>query len=192
MPISPSDWGGFKWLGKHITCYYVDIVFGRDLQRQQMLHDWIKLSAYMLPCGICENHFIQYQKNYPLPEIKEYEPGQTPYLRWSIRAHNSVRRRQRKSVVDEDVVVMTYKSGKIFGADTYIAAPKTRTSLESMANTNLATDPSGCTNVTTSELNGYKLATYILSSLVGLFLLLTLVYFGIRFFGSRRIPELSE
>lgn len=190
MPITPVDWGGCKWLGIHVTCYYVDVIFGRNLQRQQMLHDWIRLSAHMLPCGICENHFLKFQDANPLPDIQEYEAGETPYLRWSVRAHNEVRQRQHKPTVDEDLVVLTYKSGKIFGADTYLAPPRTRTNLAS-SELNLTTDPSGV-DTGAKELNGYKLTTYILGAILGLFLLLAFVYIGIRFFGRRPIPELSE
>lgn len=189
MPITPVDWGGFKWMSIHVTCYYIDILYGKDLGRQQKLHDWINLSAYMLPCGICEHHFLDFTRDNSLPEVQEYEPGETPYLRWSIRAHNAVRKRQRKTLADEDLVVLTYKSGKIYGADTYLADPKTRTSLAA------DTDPSGNTAKTNPEngyQNGYQIATYILGGVLGLIVLAATIYLIVRSLHRRPLPEMSE
>ena len=178
MPITPNHWGEPKWLGIHVTCYYIDVVFGKNLERQQMLHNWLELSAYMLPCSNCENHFLAFQKHNPLPEIKEYQPGETPYLRWSIRAHNAVRKRQGKALADEDLVVLTYKSGTIYGTKHH-SAPKSRTQLA-------ASDPPS------SELAGYKIATYVLGALSGLFVLAGLIYLISRLFTRKPVPELSD
>jgi len=204
MPITPVHWGGFKWLGIHVTCYYIDIVFGRNLKRQEMLHDWVHLSAFMLPCGICENHFLHFQRENPLPEVKEYEPGETPYLRWSIRAHNAVRERQRKPLMDEDVVVLAYKSGKMYGADQYLAHPKSRTNLAStsspVAALDSSTDLSGNydsdldyrVSALTSQLKEYQIATYVLSGILGALAVFAVIYLAVQFLSKRPISELSE
>ena len=189
MPITPV---GFTWLSKHVTYYYVDIMFGRDLNRQKMLHDWTLLSAYMLACGICEGHFLKYQEENPLPEIKEYEPGETPYLRWSIRAHNAVRERQNKPLADEDTVVLTYKSGKIYGAEAYLPLPKTRASLASNTPPTSDGDSSGSSGVGPENINTFKVATYILGSVLGVILLAGVIYAGVRVFRKQLVPELSE
>lgn len=190
MPITPNDWGGCKWLSIHITCYYVDIVFGRNLDRQTQLHAWLKLSAPMLPCGVCEHHFDKFIKDNPLPEVKAYEPGETPYLRWSIRAHNNVRSRQHKPLADEDLVVLSYKSGKMYGADKPTSMDSTQTGLA------VSDPPSSseaeASGTSASELNGYKITTYILTGLLSAGILALLIYWIVHRPRTRRIPELSD
>ena len=120
MPITPNHWGGCTWISIHVTCYYIDALFSKNIERQKMLHAWMRLRAFLLACGACEQHFLQFMKQFPMPEPKEYNPADTVYLRWSIRAHNNVRRRQHKSEADEEEVVAAYKSGTIYGLDKYI------------------------------------------------------------------------
>jgi hypothetical protein len=191
MPITPNDWGGCKWLSIHITCYYVDVAFGRNVDRQKQLHAWLKLSAPMLPCGVCERHFAKFMTDTPLPDVKAYEPGETPYLRWSIQAHNNVRARQHKPLADEEVVVLSYKSGKMYGADKYLAAPNARTSLSTtdVQETPNDADPS---DASTSDLNSYKITTFILAGLLGAALIAALAFWIAHRPRKRRIPELSD
>lgn len=111
-----------------MTCYYVDLLFSKNLERQQQLHDWMELSAYMLPCGVCEYHFKKFMRDNPLPPVAEFDPQTCPYLRWSIRAHNAVRKRQNKPLADEDEVVASYKSGTIYGLAEYRNLPTNTTS----------------------------------------------------------------
>lgn len=120
MPITPPDWW-FKWLSIHVSCYYIDTVFPHNLERQQALIDWVNLSAETLPCSNCEHHFKQYIAQNPLPTPQRFDPNTTPYLRWSIQAHNDVRARQNKELADIEEVVQSYKSGKIYGAERLLA-----------------------------------------------------------------------
>mgnify|MGYP000468542722 CR=1 FL=1 len=190
MPITPIHWGEFKWLSMHVTCYYIDTVFGRNLERQRTLHGWLQSSAEMLPCGECEHHFKSYLTSHPLPAVQVYPRGETPYLRWSIRAHNSVRRRQRKPLADEETVIATYKSGQIYGGKKSPSSPMTSTP------TSLSADPSAAEDLVGS---GYKIATYVLGAILGT-LLLGLMIRGILHLtarhtqGQRRqvIPKLAD
>lgn len=189
MPITPSHWGGCKWLGIHVTCYYIDTVFGQNLKKQQTLREWLKSSAEMLPCGICEYHFLQFQTQHPIPAPRALEPGETPYLRWSIQAHNAVRARQNKSLADEDTVVAAYKSGKMYGLDSYVQSPESRASLAKLGG-----DPVDDETLE-KQFTPYVLATYILGTIVGLILIagfLWLAWYLVHQRSIQSIPELSE
>lgn len=111
-----------------------------------------------------------------------YEAGETPYLRWSIQAHNDVRKRQGKTLADEDVVVLTYKSGRIFGVDknNMIASQLT------VENVSLSEDTES------SELQSYKITTYVLCAILGVAILAFVIYMLSKSKNFRPIPELSE
>lgn len=115
MVITPQHWGKPKWFSIHVTCHYIDTLFYNNLDRQNTLIRWIQDSAEMLACSVCEAHFKQYIQQNPLPIASIFNPKTAPFLRWSIRAHNSVRARQGKPLANEEEVVQTYQNGEMYG-----------------------------------------------------------------------------
>ena len=185
MPITPTHWGSPKWISIHVTCYFIDTVYGTNIKKQQQLHQWLEDSAYMLPCGICTHHFLKFMTENPLPTAKIYEAGETPYLRWSIKAHNAVRTRQHKPLADEELVVLTYKSGQIYGINTL-----TPTSLQTIA-------PTCDSSKLEGERTSYNIAAYIFGSLVLLGLLVFFIYLGMQTMkpsqiNRKKVLEMSE
>lgn len=179
MPITPDHWGGPKWLGIHVSCHYIDAVFYADLEKQAQLHLWLKSSAEVLPCGMCEGHFKEFQATDPIPGVKVYGKNEAPYLRWSVRAHNSVRLRQNKPLAVEDDVVAAYQSGVMYGLDAYLAAaPRDRV--------NLAGADESVGMISMEEYNAYRTTTYVLAVLCGLFLVGGLVTWAVLYLRGKR------
>lgn len=174
MPITPQHWGAPKWFGIHVTCYFVDTVYRQNIDKQTVLHRWLRDSADMLPCNVCTHHFLQFMQSNPLPAIQAYASGETPYLRWSIRAHNAVNKRNGKPEINEETIIQSYKSGVMYG-------------LHSQAQpTQLQAD------FTSSNTISFEIATYVLATLLALCLGGMGLYFILRSKRRQKIPELSD
>ena len=114
MVWSPDKWGPPFWKTIHITALYIDYLY---LQKpHEALMRWKKFLdgiTHALPCGQCEQHFLSFiQKNSPPTSSKGADDP--AFLKWTIMAHNDVRRRNNKTTPSEEEVVNAYLGGQIY------------------------------------------------------------------------------
>lgn len=114
MPWSPDTWGPPFWKTIHITALYIDYLY---LQKpQEALRRWNKFLdgiTHALPCSQCEHHFLKFQKQHK-PPTSSQGPDDPQFLKWTIRAHNDVRKRNNKITPDIREVVNAYLDGRVY------------------------------------------------------------------------------
>ena len=111
MVWNPENWGPRFWDVIHIVALFLDFMYTR--QPEQAVKRWknfIQGITGGIPCGQCEHHFLQYQKDHPIP-TQSNGSSDPSFLKWTIRAHNNVRERNGKKLADEQDVVDAYIGG---------------------------------------------------------------------------------
>lgn len=163
MVWSPDKWGPPFWKAIHITALYIDYLY---LQKpQEALMRWKKFLdgiTHGLPCGQCEHHFVKYQKSHQ-PPTSSRGADDPQFLKWTIMAHNDVRKRNNKPTPSVEEVVNAYLGGQI-----YTMSPKRQVSLTQT----MSVDP--CYN-TEQQLLGWQIGFGIVCFVMVVLLIIGLV-----------------
>lgn len=114
MPWSPDTWGPPFWKTIHITALYIDYLYIQN--PKDALMKWNKFLegiTHALPCSQCEHHFLTFQKKH-IPPTSSQGPDDPQFLKWTIRAHNDVRKRNNKVTPAIHDVVNAYLDGRVY------------------------------------------------------------------------------
>ena len=97
--VTPDDWGVFLW---HMM-YIVSVGMsggekGPSSAEQEGFKEFIQGLSKVLPCSLCRSHFAKQIKTHPID--KKVTQSRDGMIRWVLRAHNDVRRRQGKPLLE--------------------------------------------------------------------------------------------
>ena len=125
--MGPDTWGPVFWEFLHVAAGHA------DLQRKpQAVVDRIVDGFHAsIPCPSCDDHFDDFRDENKLdvgplvtnptsnPSNQSEKTKDFPMLRWTVKAHNNVNKRNNKPLVDEDQVVDYFrKTGTLLNSKT--------------------------------------------------------------------------
>ena len=124
--MGPDTWGPVFWEFLHVAAGHA------DLQRKpQAVVDRIVDGFHAsIPCPSCDDHFDDFRDENKLdvgplvsnptsnPSNQSEKTKDFPMLRWTVKAHNNVNKRNGKLLVDENLVVDHFrKTGRLLNSN---------------------------------------------------------------------------
>jgi hypothetical protein len=99
--MGPDTWGPPFWEYIHVAAFHA------DAQRKSKASIAHILDGFQesIPCASCEDHFDEFRNEDKLDTTN----NDFPVLRWTVRAHNNVNKRNNKPLFNEDAVVDHFK-----------------------------------------------------------------------------------
>lgn len=112
MTFDPGTWGPPFWKVIHLVAYYLDHLHTQNpKEAQSRWKKFIDGITAGLPCSKCESHFRNFQSSLPTKSTD------LSFLKWTIAAHNAVRKRNRKPEAPESDVIRAYDDGYFYNQD---------------------------------------------------------------------------
>jgi hypothetical protein len=103
MNLPPSSWGPFFWHTIHIVAlgYPTKPTYGH----KKAAKEFIESLAFLIPCPICREHFIQHLKEAP---ISPFLDRREDLFKWTVTLHNKVNKTLNKPLVSELEAIQFY------------------------------------------------------------------------------------
>jgi len=104
MHLPPSAWGPFFWHTMHIVAlgYPTNPSYGH----KKAAKEFIESFAFLIPCPICKEHFIEHLKESP---ISPFLDRREDLFKWTVTLHNKVNKKLGKPIVSELEAIHYYK-----------------------------------------------------------------------------------
>ena len=101
--MQPKIWGPPMWFTLHsISFFYPDKPTATVKRRY---YDFFHNLQYVIPCLICQKHYSEHLKKYP---ITPYLDSKKSLIKWLIFIHNSVNKLEKKPIMQPKDVINRY------------------------------------------------------------------------------------
>jgi FAD-linked sulfhydryl oxidase len=103
MQFPPTVWGPFFWHTIHIVA--LGYSKNPSYTEKKCAKDFYESLAFLLPCGICREHYSEHLKANP---ITPFLDTRADLLKWTIMIHNSVNKMLKKPEWTEQEIIAYY------------------------------------------------------------------------------------